>query len=292
MDLLEKYKSAGRPLILDGALGSLLQMRGVFTNNRLWSANAILNNPEEILNIHSQYIASGADIITTNTFRTNPHMVNLSSSGCNSKELVKKAVAITKCATGNSDTVIAGSNPPAEDCYQDARTISLRELQQNHAEHISSLYENCVDIIWNETFSHYDEIKLVCEFCSSENIPYTMNLFIDNNFKILSGENAEEVIKLAADYKPIAIGINCVSLNIFRQFFHKDLFSLPFGFYLNCGGEGYDDVEITSCVTPSEYNKFINQYLEYDPVYIGTCCGSTPEHTKYLKDFFLEIYNH
>ena len=59
-----------RPLILDGAMGTELQNRGVKVPLPLWSANANIEHPEIVINIHKDYIESGSDIITANTFRS------------------------------------------------------------------------------------------------------------------------------------------------------------------------------------------------------------------------------
>ena len=60
-----------RPLILDGATGSILQKRIGIDKSPLWTSEYNITYPEEVLRLHSEYIESGADIITTNTFRTN-----------------------------------------------------------------------------------------------------------------------------------------------------------------------------------------------------------------------------
>src|SRR5664279_4587110 len=76
MDLLYNPFSIARrtrrPLILDGAMGSLLQQNGVPRDEHLWMSLANLTHPDKVIELHRQYINAGADIITTNTFRTNP----------------------------------------------------------------------------------------------------------------------------------------------------------------------------------------------------------------------------
>ncbi|MEJ2616991.1 MAG: homocysteine S-methyltransferase family protein, partial [Ignavibacteriaceae bacterium] len=64
-------KRIGRPLILDGAMGSLLQQKAKKEPD-IWMSKVGLDNPELVYAIHEEYIEAGADIITTNTFRTNP----------------------------------------------------------------------------------------------------------------------------------------------------------------------------------------------------------------------------
>ena len=78
-NVFEKAKKINRPLILDGAMGSILQEKKLTSNKRVWSAKANDDSRSEVLTLHKDYIRAGADIITTNTFRTNPY--SLISSG-------------------------------------------------------------------------------------------------------------------------------------------------------------------------------------------------------------------
>ena len=57
-------------LLLDGATGTELERRGVRTALPLWSAPALLEHPEIVEQIHADYAAAGAELITANTFRT------------------------------------------------------------------------------------------------------------------------------------------------------------------------------------------------------------------------------
>jgi len=153
------YFSQNHPLVLDGAYGSLFEENGIIKKNKIWSANVLLHNEENLLNLHKQYIQAGADIITTNTFRTNPAV--LIPKNINYKILVKRAVQIAKNAIDGKNIILAGSNPPAEDCYQKERTLSKKKLINNHMNHITELYNNDVNFILNETISHLDEIEII-----------------------------------------------------------------------------------------------------------------------------------
>jgi len=72
MNLFSLAKRINRPLILDGAMGSMLQSLNVKSKGSLWMSYANIEDPEKVYSIHKKYIDAGADIITTNTFRTNP----------------------------------------------------------------------------------------------------------------------------------------------------------------------------------------------------------------------------
>lgn len=277
-------------LILDGAMGSLLQQYGAATDKYLWSSIANLKNPGIVKKIHREYIDAGADIITTNTFRTNPAAVKMSGYSLSIEELVKKSVNLAIEAREERNIIIAGSNAPAEDCYQKERTLSKNELEYNHKKHIELLWESGVDVIWNETQSHLDEIEIICGFCNSQKLPYVINLFFDGKMNLLSGESLFDAVELAASFDPIAIGFNCIKPEYFLNKIKQDLSVEEWGFYLNCGGGDYTDESISCGINPDDYVDLIKPLLEKKPLYAGSCCGSTPAHTKAIKEYIDEVY--
>ena len=271
-----------RPLILDGAMGSLLQQKGVKAKGALWMSLANLEQPEKVYEVHKEYIDAGADIITTNTFRTNPSVVNHINT-INYNKLVELSIKIAKDAANDLPIYIAGSNASAEDCYQIKRTVSQKELEYNHQKHIDLLFENGCHFILNETQSHLDEIKIICEHCSRNEIPYVMSLFLDENLNLLSGESAGEVIKIISDFNPFAIGFNCILPRIFTKLLHQKNFDFNWGTYLNCGSGEYTDENISCGIDEHEYADIVKDILPKSPSFIGACCGSNPNHIKEIK---------
>jgi homocysteine S-methyltransferase len=272
-----------RPLLLDGAIGSLLQQKGVKSNGELWTALANLENPELVFNIHMNYIKSGADIITTNTFRTNPAAV-YSQSKIKFEHFVKASVQISKEAAKGYNVMIAGSNAPAEDCYQVERNISPKALERNHKKHIDELMKNACDFILNETLSHFDEIKIICDHCSSKNIPFIISLLVDPKLNLYSGENVLEVFQYILDRNPLCIGFNCITPKVFSKIISKVKLDFNWGMYLNLGMENYFNIKLVSAYSPNDYAKFVNNYLDKRPSFIGCCCGSNPAHIKKLRE--------
>ncbi|MCX6149053.1 MAG: homocysteine S-methyltransferase family protein [Ignavibacteriales bacterium] len=288
-NILSWAKKIGRPLILDGAMGSLLQQKGFLSNDPLWASLANVEHPEAVRRIHKEYIDSGADIITTNTFRTNPAAVSKSKKSFTPQNLVEASVQIAKEVKGNLPILMAGSNAPAEDCYQIERTIPILELQENHQQHISLLKEFGGDFILNETQSHFDEIKIICEICSKNQIDFILSLFFTNDFKLLSGEDIFSTIEFITTYKPLAIGFNCITPKIFLQIVDKIPDNINWGFYLNCGSGNYEDEQIVCGVNELEYLEVVKKLLPFKPSFVGSCCGSNPNHTKLIKNYFDEL---
>lgn len=288
-NILQSHKERmNRPLILDGAMGSLLQQRGIESDKYLWTATANIYNPEIVTDLHKQYIEAGADIITTNTFRTNPSAINYSRYNFNSKAMVDTAVELAKSAREETEILIAGSNSPAEDCYQKERNIRFDELRDNHLFHIEYLYESGVDFILNETMSHLDEIIISSSFCYDNEIPFAISLFLENENSILSGEPVTEIFNIIKDYSPICTLINCVNIKTFKNFINKYGSDSVDGFYLNCGSGNYSDTNIQCAVSPNEYIDALKQFMNQQTMLVGSCCGSTPGHTKLIREFFNE----
>jgi len=275
-------KKRNRPLILDGAMGSLLQQKGFKSTGSIWMTDVIQKSPETILSIHQEYIKAGADIITTNTFRTNQVALN-GLKNFPIKDYVKYAVEIAMKAKDNSNVLIAGSNPPAEDCYRFERTISYEKLELNHINHINLLIDNNVDFILNETQSHFDEIKIICTHCSKNRIPYVLSVYVDSSLKLLSGENIEFIFDFIWEHNPLAVGINCITPKLFNNAKKHLNTESNWGFYLNCGeGEPYDE-DIACGISANDYADLVKNNLSKNPSFIGSCCGSSPEHTKMIK---------
>lgn len=286
------FDSAGHSspsLILDGAMGSLLISRGVPVHSELWMSHANILFPSEVLEIHKNYIKAGADIITTNTFRTNP--AALINSEFTSEILVTRAVELAMQAReDNENIIIAGSNAPAEDCYKADRSLSKDQLINNHHKHIDLLINSGCDFILNETQSHFDEIKIICEYCSVNKFPFVVSLFFDENLKLLSGEDLFSTIEIIKTYEPAAIGFNCIRPDIFNKAIAMYNPSFPWGFYLNLGSGNYTDEIIVCSINEQEYLTQIKKYMISKPAFIGACCGSGPEHIKIIREYLNELY--
>lgn len=290
----EKFKtilsSKEKPLLLDGALGTYLQEKGFVPDKYLWYSYLNITQPKIIEEIHREYILSGADIITTNTFRTNPLAKKYSNYQITNSELVKKSVQLAINAKEEKEIIIAGSNAPAEDCYQQKRNVTFFDLEYNHKKHIELLYESGVDIIWNETHSHKDEIELICKFCSDNKIPFAMNIYFKSDFKILSGESLNEILETVLCYYPDVIGFNCIKPNDLIDNISKINFPNNWGFYFNCGQSDVQDEQIICTISPTNYKEIVKNLIPLKPKFIGACCGSNPNHIKEIRELIDEIY--
>ena len=283
-NLFETARLNSKPLLLDGAIGSYLQQQGLAIDDVLWTTNINHSNPNTIVQTHLDYIEAGADIITTNTFRTNPSSL-LKAGKNNAERYVKDAVELAKQAALGKNVLIAGSNAPAEDCYQIKRILYHKELQINHVNHIDLLIDSGVDFVLNETQSHFDELRIICDHCDKNKIPYAISLYVNRSMELLSGENLETALSFLNDYNVLAVGLNCLSPELFHKIIGSIQLAERWGFYLNCGSGKLTDKNIECEIQPDEYLDIVKKSMLYKPSFIGSCCGSNPSHTKKIREF-------
>ncbi len=283
------FNEVKKPFVLDGAVGSFLQSK-IDSSNPLWSSFANIEQPEKVINLHQAYINAGANIITTNTFRTNYEAYKKSKLDISYKDFVLKSVELAKKARGNTNVLIAGSNAPAEDCYQVERNISQANLKYNHEKHIELLWESGVDFILNETQSHLDEIEIICKYSLESKIPFAISIYLNNNLELLSGQKLLEVINFIQRYSPLFIGLNCIKDELLIKVIGIIELKFNWGFYLNLGSGDQTSEIINSGVDENEYSEMTLKYLKYNPVVIGACCGSNPSHIKALRKTIDEVY--
>jgi len=274
-----------KPLRLDGAMGTYLQEKGYSPNKALWMTEINQTNPDVIVQIHKEYIEAGADIVTTNTFRTNPSAFE--NTGNDWIPYVEQAVKLAQTAVKGYDkkVYITGSNAPAEDCYQTERTISNNKLEINHKYHIDLLIDSGVNFILNETQSHFDEIQIICNHCHKNKIPFLISLYLTDTLSILSGESFKYVLQFIYEYEPLAIGFNCISPNVFNKIREQVQLNFNWGYYLNCGLGNPSDKIITCGINPDEYIEIVKESMKNNPSFIGSCCGSNPNHIRKIKEF-------
>jgi homocysteine S-methyltransferase len=164
---------AGRVLLLDGGTGSELRRRGFVLDPNVWSALAPLTHYELLRAIHADYIAAGADVITTSTFATSRFVLEAAGHGAAYAAINGRALAAARDArdAAEHEIAIAGSLsclPPSFDptAYPDARAESAayRELAE-------TLADGGADIIALEMLEDVEHAARACEAAAATGLP-------------------------------------------------------------------------------------------------------------------------
>jgi len=283
--------SQSHQLILDGATGTELNRRGVDTGLPLWSANALMNDRDAkiLQQIHEDYLRAGADIITTNTFRTHRRALAPSGNADRALELSRKAVDIARAAIASvksdSPKFIAGSISTLEDCYRPDLVPSDDELRAEHAERVHHLVECGVDLILIETINTIREAVIMAKLATATDTPVVVSFVCNREGKILSGETLTEAANQLLPLGISAIGVNCGPTPNLAKPLAELVNACGKDFPLIAYGNiGYADVEVGWVNTDSENPNIYCEHAQHWPVKIvGGCCGTTPEHIAQLK---------
>ncbi len=279
--------AAGPPLLLDGATGTELNRRGVDTALPLWSARALLEAPDELLAVHRDYVAAGADIITTNTFRTHGHSLAAAGMADRAAELTCQAVEIARQAVAGTDCLVAGSVAPLEDCYSPGLVPEDAALETEHAAMVEALCAAGVDVLLVETMNTVREAAAAARAAVGTGKPTIVSFVCGRDGRLLSGESVRDAATEIAALKAAVLAVNCSSAPdlLIALTELSTAVALPLGAY---GNVGYADDEQgwvnTDSVEPEVYAKYAADWLRLGACLVGSCCGTGPAHTWALRE--------
>ena len=281
--------AAPEPLLLDGPTGTELQRRGVETNVPGWTAAAIEAAPDVLLEIHRDYVAAGAEVLTANTFRTHPRNLAALGAADRAAELTRQAVALARSAAIGAlrPVWIAGSQAPLGDCYQPGQTPSESELEAEHRLMSNQLADAGVDLILVETHPTLREATAATRAALETGLPVVTSFVCNRQGRLLSGESLESAARSIATLPVVAITVNCIladdALNAVRTL-RSACGIIPVGAYCNVGSfaaaGGWTN---TDSEHPDVYARHAADWLRMGARLVGSCCGTTPEHIRALR---------
>lgn len=280
------HLSQSAHIILDGATGTELNRRGVDTGLPLWSANALINARDAwiLQSIHTDYLIAGADIITTNTFRTHRRALAPSGNGERALELTRRAVDIARAAIASvpaeKPRFVAGSISTLEDCYRPDLVPQDEELQSEHSERLHHLIQCGVDLILIETMNTLREALAIAKLAATTGSPVVVSFVCDRGGKILSGETLSEAAEQLLPLGISAIGVNCGPTACLANPLAELRAACGENFPLIAYGNiGCVDETVGWINTDSESPDIYCEHASHWPAkIIGGCCGTTPAH--------------
>ena len=273
-------------LILDGAMGTELERRGFKTRLPIWTAQALLDAPELVRQIHQDYINAGANIITTNTFRTNPYTIKkaglLKSNLDVPQALTKIACILAKQVVGNKKVAIAGSVAPVADCFSPELYPGDELVAKDYYAHIKNLKTGGVDFILAETMISIKEVMIVLEQTKKLKMPIMVSFALNKDGEIFNSDNLIEALNQVTKYNPLALLINCTTLEIIEKVIDSLLATarIPLGVYPNFGPPVKG--QFAEYLTPGKFARSLVRLNKKGVKILGGCCGTQPEHIKAL----------
>src|SRR5208283_4356738 len=214
---------ADRPVLADGAMGTVLYARGIFVNRCYEELN--LSDPNLILSVHEEYLQAGAEILETNTFGAN--RFRLSRHGLSGKvgeinaagvRLARQAVERLKekqAANPEIAAWVAGAVGPLGVRLEPLGKTGLDEARAAFAEQIAVLAGNGpgtgVDLLIIETMPALNEAREALEAAKAvaPHLPVLVMVTVDDESECLDGSSPEQAAALLTEWGAGAVGVNC-----------------------------------------------------------------------------------
>ncbi|MFO1452209.1 MAG: homocysteine S-methyltransferase family protein [Opitutaceae bacterium] len=311
---------AQRIVVLDGAMGSMIQTYGLREadfratqfashphdlkgNNDLLS----LTKPAVVEEIHQLYFEAGADIVETNTFSSTSigqadyHLesivteLNLAAVAC-----ARRAAARAEAATPGRRCFVAGAIGPLNRTLSmspdvnrpDYRAVTWVQVVAAYTEQVRALVQGGVDILLVETI--FDTLNAKAALFAIEGVfeetgkrlPVMISVTItDASGRTLSGQTTEAFFHSIRHARPFSVGINCALGGRAMRPYIEELSRLA-----DCRVTCYPNAGLPNAFggydeTPAEMAAVLHEFATAGLVnLVGGCCGSTPEHIRAIAN--------
>ncbi|MCF6331575.1 MAG: homocysteine S-methyltransferase family protein, partial [Sulfurimonas sp.] len=293
-----------RPLIIDGAMGTQLQLRDDDIPQEAWEGNEGCNEllnvtcPEVLSEIFAAYLDAGADFITTNTFGSFSWVLDEYQIGDRSYELTKAGAQLVKAqcekfSTPKHPRFCLGSIGPGTK-LPSLGHITYDEMYEGYTDFCLALIEGGVDVFLLETCQDPLQIKAALhaaqEACRQKNIeiPIMVSVTIELSGTMLIGTDAETIATIMEPFDILSLGFNCGTgpeqvlkhVKTLSEVWHKPIsVHANAGLPQNRGGHTYYPMN------PDDFTTQQEKFLNFDGVsFLGGCCGTTPQHIRALVD--------
>lgn len=290
-ELLE-FINQKRVLFSDGAMGTVLRQRLPASQSCLDCAN--LTHPDVVGSVHNDYLASGSDMIQTNTFGANRFKLNSHGMGgqLQAINLAGMEIARRSIQSSGRTAFIAGDIGPLGVRLAPFGRVQLPEAREAFAEQIAILVEDGADLLIMETMTDLYEIveAIAAARQVAGDIPVIASMTYTRDNRTLLGDPPAKVARRLHEAGADVIGVNCSGgpnqilniLKLMRQAVPDALFSvMP-----NAGWPEQVDGRIMYPAAPEYFGQYAISFWQAGASVIGGCCGTTPEHIAAMVNTF------
>ena len=293
-----------KPLLIDGAMSTALEQLGADTNNSLWTASVLANQPALVKKVHQEYFKAGARLAITDTYQANvPAFIKNGYSKQEAHSLIQRAVALAKEArdeyqqeTGIYNYVAGALGPYGAYLangseYTGDYHLSTIEYQQFHRPRLTDILTVGVDVIAIETQPRLDEVLAELDLVK-ELAPDTLcyvSFSLKDSTRLPDGTPLAVAARTVAKYPNVfAVGVNCIPLEevtaaieTIHQATDKPVIAYP------NSSATYDPTTKTWSYPHGRRSlvDYLPQWLAAGLTIVGGCCTTTPQDIAALREY-------
>ncbi len=285
MSLLEFLKDR-KILLLDGAMGTQLDKRGLMSRGR-----NNLDSHEAVLEIHREYFQAGCNAITTNTLTMNRIYIETHNVGVDVREVNKAGAELAKQAAADSQYVLGDISSTGQ-LLEPYGTYKESQFYDTFTEQAEVLAESGVDGFIIETMFDLNEALCALRACKDNfSLPVIVSIAFKteaDGARTIMGNSAEDCAKFLTDAGADVIGANCGDLDPVQMSvvvsLLKSATTLPILAQPNAGKPKLIDYKTIFEMAPEQFAVDMEKCISAGATLVGGCCGTTPEHIQALAD--------
>jgi len=297
---LGPHQFPDKPVLLDGGLGRELRFRGVPVPGTIWSTGALMTDPAVVRRIHLDYIAAGADIITTNTYGI--IRSDLAKEGIEDRFAALNTLAceLAKHARDQSSrkVMIAGSLPPLGGSFRPDLVGAGSKIEALYEEQAELLAPH-VDLLLCETMSSAAEghaaAKAACKTGRPVWVAWTLHE--DQSGNLRSGETITDAVQVLKGLPVEGLLANCCAPESVTRAMpslvatdsewvggYANTFTpIPQDWELDGEKESDGSLDLRSDLDPQSYAVHAKEWLKTGATVVGGCCGTRPSHIARIR---------
>jgi homocysteine S-methyltransferase len=274
--------------VLDGAMGSELEERGYRLSDLLWSATALIEEPDAIASVHRDYVAAGADVLISASYQASRwgfEKEGRSGDDADQQMLESIALARAAAATGHHNVLVAASVGPygavlgGGQEYVGNYGLTKKQLIDFHRERLVVLASGQPDAFACETIPDLLEVEALLEALADfSHIPAWISMSCRDGDSTCAGQPYRELGDVTAGNAQIAaIGVNCTKPEFVSSLLEKVSGWGPLVVYPNAGRvwDGVHKVWLGDgdMVLPA---SAVDEWVDLGARLVGGCCGLGP----------------
>jgi methionine synthase I (cobalamin-dependent)/5,10-methylenetetrahydrofolate reductase len=288
--------AAVRPVLCDGAMGTMFYGGGVFINRCYDELN--VSQPELVRSIHAQYLQAGAEIIETNTFGANSFRLERYGLADRVHELNTAGVKLARQCVEElqekqaTEAFVAGALGPLGVRLEPAGKVTREEAYAAFADQVEALVEGGpgvgADLLVIETMVSLAETEEAVRAARTvaPELPLMVMVTVDEEGNCLDGTGPERTAELLTAWGVDAIGCNCSSgpavvLTVIERM--RAATTLPLAAMPNAGMPRSIDGRNIYLTSPEYLASFARKFVKAGATFIGGCCGTTPNHIRAMR---------
>jgi 5-methyltetrahydrofolate--homocysteine methyltransferase len=266
-------------IIFDGAMGTVLQQRGLKAGDIPERLN--IEKSDDIIDIHKSYLKAGAEILTTNTFGANALKMN--DLDYSVEEVISAAVQNARQAIIESgiDAAVALDMGPIGELLEPMGSLEFDEAYNLYQQQVLVGVESGADLIHIETIADiYEARAAVLAAKENSNLPIFCTLTFEENGRTFTGGSIRSMISVLEGLGVDGIGLNCSLGPEKLETLVEEVLNYsetPVILQANAGLPVVEDGETVFKISPEEYFKPLNRLYQKGLAVVGGCCGTNED---------------